>query len=505
MARDHLHALSLLALAATLRLLLRRRHLTLKASRSPLARAPTSSSATHSTNAAEDCHEALHTHLSRYMGEAQAAALIDACRKPPALTTLRVNCHITSRHEALHALTDNLKARGEAEAASGVKASAVVDDVISLPTSGPFELPLLPAVVLVDRRAGEALLRGADVFAQGVIAATGSLKVGDPCSVIVDDPAARISRGRKLPPGLVSVDLGSRSLHVGNGTAVLGRVDLFGREAQQQPPTGVAVRMEQRLFRTPALNGVLPDSMILQNLPSAIVSHVLDPRPGQRVLDLCAAPGGKATHLATLMLKGGRSDGSSLVLACDRSAARLEQLDRLVARLHLQGIVQSRCLDATRAAELLPHESFDRILLDPPCSALGVRPRLRAPPSPVELESMAAYQRTLIRAAVPLLRPGGTLVYSTCTTNPAENEEAVAHVCTEYPELALVQQPKHLRVGGPGLSGCGLDDAQRALVQRFDPTAPGGDDFIGFFIACFRKMPASSMPDPEHGQSGTCG
>eukprot|EP00966_Prymnesium_polylepis_P299344 6917322-Prymnesium_polylepis.1 len=118
--------------------------------------------------------------------------------------------------------------------------------MITLPTRGPFALPLLPDVLVVDRRAGEALLRGADVFAPGAIAATGSLKAGGQCSVIVDDPTARISRGRKLPRGVGVADLGATAFHVGNGTAVLGRVDLFGRDAQRAPPSGVAVRMERR-------------------------------------------------------------------------------------------------------------------------------------------------------------------------------------------------------------------------------------------------------------------
>jgi 16S rRNA C967 or C1407 C5-methylase (RsmB/RsmF family) len=70
---------------------------------------------------------------------------------------------------------------------------------------------------------------------------------------------------------------------------------------------------------------------------------------------------------------------------------------------------------------------------------------------------------------------------------PQENEENVAYALRSFPELELMPQPDHLRIGSPGLAGCGLDDAQCAMVQRFDPTQPGGDSHIGFFVARFMK------------------
>ena len=90
-------------------------------------------------------------------------------------------------------------------------------------------------------------------------------------------------------------------------------------------------------------------------------------------------------------------------------------------------------------------------------------------------------------AAVELLRPGGVLVYSTCTINPQENEEIVAYALHAHPELQLEVPPEGLSIGEPGWAGCGLSEAQRAMVQRFDPSTASGEASIGFFAARFRK------------------
>lgn len=130
-------------------------------------------------------------------------------------------------------------------------------------------------------------------------------------------------------------------------------------------------------------------------------------------------------------------------------------------------------------------ESFDRVLLDPPCSALGLRPRLACSSSSSlsELEKFVCYQKQFIHTAVGLLKPGGYLVYSTCTIDPLENECAVSYILDHYPNLLLVAQEPHL--GEVGQAGCGLDENECKLVQRFDPT--GKLDTIGFFCAKFQK------------------
>ncbi len=143
------------------------------------------------------------------------------------------------------------------------------------------------------------------------------------------------------------------------------------------------------------------------------VGRFADPQPGERVLDLCAAPGGKTTHLAALM--GGEGE----VVAVERHAGRAEALERTCARMHA-GSVRVVTADAR---EFRDPERFDRILLDPPCSGLGTlqaHPDLRWRVRPADLEALAVEQDALLEAARANLRPGGALVYAVCTLNPGE-------------------------------------------------------------------------------------
>lgn len=134
-------------------------------------------------------------------------------------------------------------------------------------------------------------------------------------------------------------------------------------------------------------------------------------------------------------------------------------------------------------------ESFDRILLDPPCSAMGLRPKLQIVQTGVkELQQVCQYQRKFVREAEALLKPGGIMTYSTCTFLADENERMVRYMLDQFPTLELLPVlPESVSVGGPGLPGMGLDDTQRSYVRRFDPLPENGGDTIGFFVAKFRK------------------
>jgi 16S rRNA (cytosine967-C5)-methyltransferase len=165
-----------------------------------------------------------------------------------------------------------------------------------------------------------------------------------------------------------------------------------------------------------------------QSRASQLVGRIVDPRPGERVLDLCAAPGGKTTHLAALM--GGEGE----VVAVERHPRRAQALEAMCARLRAANVTVV-CADA-RTFE--GDHGFDRVLLDPPCSGLGTlrsHPDLRWRASPGAIEALAVEQDALLAAARRALRPGGTLVYSVCTLSPDEERLATEDVRRTFPHV----------------------------------------------------------------------
>jgi len=199
-----------------------------------------------------------------------------------------------------------------------------------------------------------------------------------------------------------------------------------------------------------------------QSRASQLVSHVVDPRPGERILDLCAAPGAKATHLAAL------TRGAARITAVELRPARAEALRQLARRM---GAV----IDVVEGDGLsVPLEGgFDAILVDPPCTGLGVlssRPDARWRRREESLEPLTRLQQGLLARALELVRPGGRVVYSTCTLIAPENEDVVR------------------------ASGATLDDLGAAYPELAHPRLPGalltlphrhGTD--GFFIARLRR------------------
>jgi 16S rRNA (cytosine967-C5)-methyltransferase len=205
-----------------------------------------------------------------------------------------------------------------------------------------------------------------------------------------------------------------------------------------------------------------------QSRASMAVARVLAPQPGERVLDLCAAPGAKATHLAALMEDRGE------IVAVERDPARAEELRATCARLRA-GCVDVRVADAR---EPVAREAFDRVLVDPPCSGLGTlqaRPDLRWRVRAADVEGLASRQAAILDVAAAALRPGGTLVYSTCTLSPTENEDQVAALVERHPHLAVDDLHADLPLW------------EHPHVPRFRQTMPHRHGTAGFFIARLRR------------------
>lgn len=175
----------------------------------------------------------------------------------------------------------------------------------------------------------------------------------------------------------------------------------------------------------------------VQDEASMLVAHLLAPRPGEQLLDGCAAPGGKTTHLAALT--GNRAQ----ILALDKHPQRVALIDQGARRLGCEGIA-ARCQDLTTPAEFLVPESFDRILVDAPCSGLGVlrrNPESRWNRQPADIAALAAQQSGILDRVAPLLRRGGQLVYSVCTFTVAETDAVVSAFLASHADFS--QQDLH--------------------------------------------------------------
>lgn len=171
----------------------------------------------------------------------------------------------------------------------------------------------------------------------------------------------------------------------------------------------------------------------IQNLASMVPVIILDPQPGEKILDMTAAPGSKTSMIAALT--GNRAD----IIANDNSYERAKNMDRMLKEFHVQNY-KVTVSDGVKYGKKLANE-FDRVLLDAPCSGEGLVYLQSDNPlrfwSIRKVKRMVKIQRELILSAYKALKPGGVLVYSTCTLEPEENEGVISHLLERYPDAKL--------------------------------------------------------------------
>ena len=287
-----------------------------------------------------------------------------------------------------------------------------------------------------------ARLSSATAFVNAVLRRAVREKEYDPAAEIIE-PLEKIAVQTSHPAWLI--ERWARQFGIDEAEA-------FARANNTAPPTAfrvVANRANQSeiLSRLSAAGAVLESSDIvngawrvsgatsllremsavgeiyLQDEASQFVADGMEVKRGERVLDLCAAPGGKTTLMAD------RANDSASIVAVDRSATRMATV---ISTMELHGLksITPLILDAT---EPLPfeRESFDRVLVDAPCSGTGTlraNPEIRWRLAPADFETLAAQQKRILSRAVDVLKPGGRLVYSTCSVEREENEEVIATV-----------------------------------------------------------------------------
>jgi len=204
---------------------------------------------------------------------------------------------------------------------------------------------------------------------------------------------------------------------------------------------------------------------IVQDQAAQLVSLMLSPRPGDTVLDACAAPGGKATHLAELM----QDQGTLIALESDRE--RLKKIRENCDRLGI-AIVIPTLRDASRYQE----GSFDKILIDAPCSGLGVlrrHPDGRWSKTEEAIKERRELQARILENCAKLLKPGGALVYATCTTEPEENEDVIDGFLSKTGGAFELDDPRRYL---PERAACLVDE--KGFLHTY-PQAPEMDGFFG--------------------------
>ncbi len=294
-------------------------------------------------------------------------------------------------------------------------------------------------LVEANRFAAEAVLQGAHLYAPGV------------------------KKCKGIRPGMVVTVVDEWGVPVGSGLAKQSETSILKYHQ------GLAVEVLASRFRLPGFmeTSWYRDGLIhLQSLPAMVTAHVLEPDPNEVIVDLNCAPGGKMSYLCQL------TNNEARVIGFDRNERKIEKTRRHLERLKCANY---RLISHdSRYAHLDYSFKADKVLVDPPCTGLGVMPKLSIETFMDDVRSLSLYQKQFLTAAAALVKEGGTVVYSVCTVTGEECEEAVRFA---EERLGLEKVEAVPLLGRPGMDPEGL-------TQRFDPEFDGA----GYFIARFVKQ-----------------
>lgn len=370
--------------------------------------------------------------LSRAYGS-RTLKILEAVRRAPKEYAVRVNMLKASPEEVVRELED---------IGVSCRRSPVLDEAVLIDVPGPYEVQKKGKQVVAEKSAAESVMMGSKLYGPGILR-TDKYRVGEPVYVTDIYNHVVASGIAKAPPKVDS----SRA----RGMAVDTRESVY-----RLPPI-----RESELFK----RGMIRE----QSLPAMITSRALDPQSGETVVDMCSAPGGKSLHLAQLM------GGEGIIYAFDHSEKRINAFRSEIARLGTSNI-RVFCSDSRYLDRDFPGLKADRVLVDPPCSALGVRPKLYEDATVEEVNGCAKYQKQFLKTASRIVRGGGAVVYSTCTLTIEENEDIMRYAMED---LQLKPETQSIMVGEEGLGGVMFEKA-----QRFSPDIL---ETPGYFIAKFRK------------------
>ncbi len=253
-------------------------------------------------------------------------------------------------------------------------------------------------------------------------------------------------------------------------------LELLHREKIEAAPTpwspqGISVRSRSPIDQLPGFNQGL---FQVQGEASQLVSYLLTPQPGERIFDACAAPGGKSTHLAELMRDRGE------ITATDISQPGLNKVEENAKRLGL-GAIRTLLADASQASPGFGN-LYDRILVDAPCSGLGTlrsHPEIKWNRNEADLKRLSRLQERILSRSASHLKPGGVLVYSTCTLSQVENQEVVRKFLQNFDKFILEDAADYFP-----------EPAKKLVCDGYFMAWPHRHDTDGFFAARLRKADA---------------
>lgn len=243
----------------------------------------------------------------------------------------------------------------------------------------------------------------------------------------------------------------------------------FAAAASPWSPQGIQLQSAAAVDRLPGFQAGL---FQVQGEASQMVAYLLDPKPGERILDACAAPGGKTTHIAELMEDKGE------IVATDISARGLEKLKQNVRRLGLSS-VSAFVADVSAGLTGALAVPYDRILVDAPCSGLGTlrsHPEAKWHRQERDIERLGRLQKKILDQLAPHLKPGGILLYATCTLTREENEQAIEGFLSRHGDFALENAESCLPRG-----------ARTLVCENYFLALPHRHNTDGFFAARMRK------------------
>ena len=354
---------------------------------------------------------------------------------PPSRLYVRVNTARTSRSEVIELL------RRE-----GITAypDEYVEDAVYFEVEGPFSVECSASGrVIVDYKTAVSLMLGANLYRPGVVWAT------------------HFNRGDKL---LVTT---RENLEVACIEAVVSHSEMA---STRRGLVGVNIASPYRAPKITETSVYLKGLIYPQSLPSIVTTRILNPQRGELVVDMNASPGGKTSHVVQL------TRGGALVLAFDRNLKKIQLLHHTLRRLQLDVNVIAMPWDSRYLhLDLNLRGKVDKIIIDPPCSNLGVRPLVESRKWR-DITNLSEYQKQFLKTARELLKPGGLLVYSTCTVTFRENEENIIYAVSELgfsTREAEISVPYAERISYRGI-----------VAYRYSPLL---HDMPGYFISLLEK------------------